>query len=427
MASNLDVIKAKSLPCSFCGQCVTVCPVFEQQPGESYSARGRMLLMRYVAEGKVPPNDVVAHSLHTCTLCMACKAKCATKIPTTDLFIQYRNAMSEKVPLPLAKRVAFTGLTYRRLFDACLAMGKVFQGVLLKKARNGPGYFSRFPIPAAGLNQRRLLPSLAAKPLHALVPEVSSPGVGRPRRARVAFFPGCMLRYVYPEAGKAVIDVLTHNGIEVVLPKKFGCCGTPAITSGDFGSGEALARNNLEVLTNLRGVDAIITACATCGTALQHEYGLMLDGNNPLRSVWEALAGKVQDFTQFLQGLGLADDFKPLRRKITYHDACHLVRGMQVAAQPRALLKAIPGVEFVEMHDADRCCGCAGTFSATNYELSSRINDNKISNIRETGAEAVISGCSACNMHIQDGLRRNNVRATAMHTAQFLAEAYGLR
>lgn len=422
MDKLLEDLRIATLECTFCGSCQATCPVFAKTGMDAACSRGRLFQLRCLADGTLSESPKLAESLSRCTLCMACKATCPAGIQTTDLFLRFRKRVGEKVPLPAIKRAAFTSLTYRSFFEFCLRFGALSQGLFFKKHPEGHGYEARFPIPLAGLNKRRLIPRLAQKPLRSLVPERSLPK--GPRRARVAFFPGCMLHYVYPEAGKALVRVLQANGVEVLLPPELSCCGTPVFTSGDFTTAGVLARRNVSVLAGL-DVDAIVTGCATCGTALSHEYGLVLE-DSPALETWRGISAKVFDFSTFLMDLGHSDAFRTIRRKVTYHDPCHLVRGMGVTDAPRKLVRAIPGVEFVEMRDSARCCGCAGSFSASHYALSREINDDKVRNISATGADLLVTGCSACRMHILDGFSRHGIPTQAMHTAELLAEAYGV-
>ena len=134
--------------------------------------------------------------------------------------------------------------------------------------------------------------------------------------------------------------------------------------------------------------------------------------------------GKVFDFTQYLTAKGYSKDFGVTSARITYHDPCHLVRGMNVSKEPRDILKSIPGVELAEMKDANKCCGCGGTFSLAHYDISRTINEEKIDNVEKTGAEVLLTGCSGCRMHLSDGLSRRGSKMTVMHTAEFIAAAY---
>ena len=229
---------------------------------------------------------------------------------------------------------------------------------------------------------------------------------------------------MYVNAGKALIDVLVTNGVEVHLLDNLQCCGTPLFSSGDFDGAALLAENNARILS--RGsFDAVITGCATCGSALSKEYGEVLQDSSAL-SAWQGFKDKVFDFSDFLLKLGPVPYVQNIPLKATYHDACHLVRGMGVSKQPRSLIRAIPGLRFEEMSRPDVCCGCAGTFSATHYDLSQQILADKTSDILSTGADIVATGCSACKMQLIDGLNHRGSNVRVLHTAELLAKAYGL-
>ena len=422
MSKSLDELKAAALKCTRCGQCLTICPVYGKTYEESNSSRGKLFLLRSLADGTVKPTKELMELAARCTLCMRCKAICPSGVNTTDLIMALRRKMAEEGQLPAAKSIAFKAVTKGRLFDMALSHAKPFQSILFKNTENGAGKVSRIPIPAAGLNLRRVVPALADKPLRKIMPAVSSPKGSA--RARVAFFPGCMLNYVYVNAGKALIDVLVANGVEVHLLDNLQCCGTPLFSSGDFDGAALLAENNARILS--RGsFDAVITGCATCGSALSKEYGEVLQNSDAL-SAWEGFKDKVFDISDFLTRLGPAPYVQNVPLKATYHDACHLVRGMGVSKQPRSLIRAIPGLRFVEMSRPDVCCGCAGTFSATHYDLSQQILADKTSDILSTGADVVATGCSACKMQLIDGLSHRGANIRVLHTAELLAKAYGL-
>ncbi len=422
MSTPLDELKAAALKCTRCGQCLTICPVYVKTGEESNSSRGKLFLLRSLADGTVSPTPQLMELAARCTLCMRCKTICPSGVDTTELILALRRYMKEQGKLPMAKQVAFKAMGKGRLFDWAMSHGKVFQSVLFRQREDGPGRIARFPIPAAGLNLRRVIPELAAKPLRSVVPAVIRPAGGA--RARVAFFPGCMLSYVYVDAGKALIDVLVANGVEVHMPQNLQCCGTPLFSSGDFDGAAQLAESNVSVLAS-GGYDAVITGCATCGSALAREYKGVLQSDSA-HAAWEGIKDKVLDFTDFLQKIGPVEYTNPVPLTATYHDACHLVRGMGVSRQPRNLIRAIPGLRFKEMARPDVCCGCAGTFSATHYDLSTQILADKINDIAATGADVVATGCSACKMQIVDGMARKGAHIRVLHTAELLARAYGL-
>lgn len=422
MSTLLDELKAAALKCTRCGQCLTICPVYGKTYEEATSSRGKLFLLRSLADGTVIPTQELMELAARCTLCMRCKSICPSGVNTTELIMALRHQLKQEGKLPLAKKIAFKALTKGRLFDMAMSHGKPFQSMLFKRSSNGRGKVSRLPLPVAGLNKRRIIPEFADTSLRKSVPAVSK--AEGTIRGRVAFFPGCMLNYVYVGAGKDLIKVLTTNGIEVHLLDKLQCCGTPLFSSGDFEGAAMLAENNVRLLSG-GPFDAIITGCATCGSALKKEYGAILPEGRA-HSTWEGMKDKVFDFSDFLLKLGPVEYRRELPLKVTYHDACHLVRGMGVSKQPRDLIRAIPGVRFMEMKRPDVCCGCAGTFSATHYDLSQKILDDKTDDILSTGADIVATGCSACKMQLIDGLTQKGSLITAMHTAELLGKAYGV-
>jgi len=185
-----------------------------------------------------------------------------------------------------------------------------------------------------------------------------------------------------------------------------------------------MARANIDVFLK-EEVDAVVVACGTCGLSLKEEYAELLEDDPIYFERAKKLGAMVKDFTELVVSLeGYEDPVGRLPMKVTYHDPCHLVRGLKVKEQPRQIIRSIPGVVFEEMKQPDTCCGSGGSFSLYHYELSTQINDHKVETIHQTGAEVLVTGCSACRMHIADGLNRQGVTVKVMHTAQLLEMAY---
>ena len=390
--------------------------------GENTTARSKVRMLEAVLAGEVELTPgVQARFEKMLAVAKACKTNCGSSVATDELIMEARAKLVKRNGLNPFKKIAFTAQRYRKLFDLGLKMGGVFQGLIFKSLPDGRGKIARIPLPAAGLNLRRVVPNLTSNPLRSRNPYRTKAQTPT-SKGKVVFFTGCTLNYMYPEAGEAVIRILTRNGYDVLIPDDQCCCGTPAFTSGDVETGRILAEQNIKAI-NAQEYDYVITACSTCGTALKDEYkGLLKE--SPLKGEWEKLSAKVIDISDFVVKYCDLTKFGNLPLKVTYHDACHLVRGMDVSAQPRQIFKAIPGLEFVEMKDADRCCGCGGTFSAVYYELARKINDAKIDNIEATGMDYVVAGCSACRMHINDGLNHRNSQVKFLHTAEIIDKAY---
>ncbi|MCL4515750.1 MAG: heterodisulfide reductase-related iron-sulfur binding cluster [Firmicutes bacterium] len=234
-----------------------------------------------------------------------------------------------------------------------------------------------------------------------------------------------MIDNTLPEIGKAVVEVLERNGRKVILPREQQCCGTPMYISGDLQTARQVARANVELFNRL-DVEAIVVACASCGLALKKEYREFFKDEPAFLPQVEAFSARVRDISEYLVEQALVDpaELGRLPARVTYHDPCHLVRGQGVAAQPRSLLKAIPGVDFVEMAEADRCCGAGGMFQAFYPEIAGPITRRKLGNIAATQAEYVVTGCPACLQRIQGGLDLARMPQKGIHIVELLNMAH---
>lgn len=415
------LIEQEIVKCSRCGTCRSICPVFLAENNENTTARSKNRMMEAVLEGDIELTAGVQKRFEKCLLCKACKTHCGSGVATDKLIMEGRAATVERNGLSPMKKLAFTGLRYRKIFDLGLRTGALFQKLIFKKLPDGRGRVPRILLPGAGLNQRRIIPDMTANPLRARMPKFITAKTPT-SKGRVLFFTGCMLNYMYPEPGEAVVSILTRNGWDVVIPEEQCCCGTPAFTSGDVETGRFLAEQNIKAIT-AESYDHIVTACASCGAALKHEYEHVL-GYSALLKEWQRISPQVLDISQFVLRYCDLDQLGQLPLKVTYHDPCHLVRGMNISAEPREIFKSIPGLQFVEMQDANRCCGAGGSFSAVYYELSRRINDKKLDNIEDTGMNYLVTGCSSCRMHITDGLIQRNSSVKVLHTAEVINMAY---
>jgi glycolate oxidase iron-sulfur subunit len=241
------------------------------------------------------------------------------------------------------------------------------------------------------------------------------------RRARVALLSGCVQSVLAPDINWATLHVLAENGVETVIPKQQGCCGSILMHIGEEQQALKLARHNLGAFP--ADVEAIITNAAGCGSGM-HEYGLLFKGQ-PEEAEAQAFAKRVQDVSLFLDQLGLrppAGFSKPL--KVAYHDACHLLHAQGIGAAPRRLLSAIPNLTLLELHDGGLCCGSAGTYNVEQPEIAAQLGERKVQHILQTGAELVVSGNIGCLTQIQSHLKTQHNPLPALHTIQLLKNAY---
>lgn len=404
--------------CTKCGSCQSVCPIFLELKTEAAVARGKVALMKAAFKGNVEPTPEFMEKMALCLNCKACVVNCPSKTPVVELVLKTRQKMAEDNGMPIMKRIAFRmALRHRKLFDLAMKMAPLFQGLALKATDKKEGALSRLPM---GLDMKRLLSPVSKKPLRSIYPErvtVKSP------RAIVAFFTGCTINYIYPEIGVAIIEVLKKNNINVVVPADQHCCGTPAYANGDTATAMELARATVDKFT-IPGIDAVINGCGSCGYALRNDYSTLLKDESGYPEMVAQLAAKTFDFSEYLVKMELQGNLKPVKRTVTYHESCHLTRGQGIKNQPRMLMGQIPGVFLKEMSKPGQCCGMAGSFSLTNYELSRKVNQRKIDDISLTDADTLVTGCPGCVMHIRDGIYQNNLNVEVMHIAQLLNESY---
>jgi glycolate oxidase iron-sulfur subunit len=242
------------------------------------------------------------------------------------------------------------------------------------------------------------------------------------RRARVALLTGCAQQVLAPDINTATIAVLAGQGVEVVVPQAQGCCGGLAWHTGDLRAAQAFARRNLDAFPP--DVDAIVTNAAGCGSAM-HEYHLVLRGTADEARA-DAFRGLVTDVSSFLARLGLrpAPHGPGRAQRIAYHDACHLANAQNVRDEPRELLRAIPGVELLELADAHLCCGSAGTYNLDQPGIAASLGEQKARAVVATGATIVATGNIGCLTQLQAHLERMGSAIRVRHTMQVLRDAY---
>ncbi len=418
---STEFILKETEKCSKCGMCVGVCPVFRELQQETYSSRGKVEIARALATGDLPYSAYTEDLFSKCLLCLTCKGGCAIGVDQSKLILAIRAEIAKRRGLPLSKKLAFKYLLKNRsLFGKAL---KAFSRLQMFTPTSGDGQLRHLPFFLSAFGKGRLIPALRAKPLRKEFPEVIPPIKG-PAKMRVGFFSGCFIDFVDPAIGQSLIRVLGRHGVEVVFPKKQTCCGIPVFMSGDLEDGLDLLKINVEAFAPHR-LDAVIVACATCGTALKESYKTLVEGESQeWKDRVKSFGEKVLDISEFLtQKIQLTKAEEKAARKVTYHDPCHLNRSQGVNAQPRKILRDMPGVTLVEMRDPARCCGGGGSFSFYNYELSKKISRRKVEDIEATGASVVVTGCPGCMLQLKDRLGQKNSPVAVKHLIQVVDEA----
>ncbi len=405
--------------CVHCGLCTASCPTYVETSDENDSPRGRIYLMRAVADGRLGLSAQVRHHLDLCLDCRACESACPSGVQYGKIIEPFKVAIQTATP-PAQRAGLIERLVLQHLFPhsgrvkLALAPARLFQKLGLLDLAESTGLTRLLPRTLQRL--QAMLPQLDRA--GSRLPELSPP-IG-PKRARVAMFLGCVADALFPETNAATVRVLQANGCEVVIPRNQGCCGAIHYHSGVEEPALALARNNLAAF-DPASFDAIIVNAAGCGAMLK-DYAHLLTGPDHDRAT--RFVDKVRDISEFLVSLGPIAPSHPIEATVTYHDACHLCHAQQVRAQPRQLLAAIPGVTLVPLNETELCCGAAGTYNLTQPEMSERLGQRKMDNLAATGAEIVATGNVGCILQIARKIKERGSTMTVVHPVDLLDRAY---
>ncbi|MGI1660202.1 MAG: (Fe-S)-binding protein [Desulfitobacterium sp.] len=408
--------------CVKCGTCRAHCPLFLEIKGEHGSPRGRLALIKQLHEGKILPTPELADIIYTCLLCKTCAVECPSGVITDDIIIASRNYMNEVMKQPTIKGALLKGfLTRPGMLYASMTLAGLYQKVGLHSLLSKTSLFDLLP---EKLNAcTKIMPDISKKPARSRIPVVT-PARGE-KKFKVAYFLGCATNHIYPDVPVAGVKVLSQNGCEVVTVEGVKCCGMPHMAYGEFTTAKELAKHNMEIFFK-DDYDAIISDCASCSSTFKELYLHLFNENESEYEMVKQLSAKTWDLNQFLiQKTGIKPGKTEGRKvRVTYHDPCHLKRAQKVFKEPREILKQTPGVEFVEMKNADRCCGSAGSFTIMHHDLSMKVLEKKINSAKAVDPDYVATSCPTCTMQLSYGLKKAGSSAQVVHPVQILADTY---
>jgi glycolate oxidase iron-sulfur subunit len=317
------------------------------------------------------------------------------------------------------RRAALDGLLPRPALLRLVAGGlRGYQRSGLQRLVRATGLLRLFPRSLAA--SEALLPPLPPAGRRGALPEVM-PARGV-RRARVGFLHGCVQDAIFRPHNEATLRCLARQGAEVAIPRAQGCCGALHAHAGAPETARTLARATIEAFERA-DVEAIVVNAAGCGAHMK-AYGHLLRHDRAWTERAAAFARKVVDVTEFLARAPLAGLLGPLPMRATYHDPCHLAHGQKVRSEPRALLRAVPGLELVELGEAEMCCGSAGIYNLTEPEMAQRLLDRKVSHVEATGAGTVVTANPGCILQLAAGLRARGRPVEVLHVVEVLDRAY---
>ncbi|MBN1485894.1 MAG: (Fe-S)-binding protein [Chloroflexia bacterium] len=415
--------EAQIQSCIRCGLCSAVCPIYQETRMETDAPRGRIALVRAVLEGRLEPSPRFKKIVYQCLACQACVDICPAGVRTDQLMMAARAYLLELEGRHWFRNMLFGWLLPKpaRLEKATMPL-RCYERLGLRRLVDRAGLDRLLPRRLREMSW--LLPPIPRRPLRPQLERVTpayNGSAGQEPRCRIGYFLGCAQDVMFASASAATVRVLTRNGCEVYTPA-VTCCGMPHLGYGELERAKDLARQNIDAFTG-QDLQAVITDCASCASTL-HEYGELLADDPAYAEKARAFSERVRDISQFLDEIGIEPPQGRLDVRVTYHDPCHLVRGMGVSAAPRRLLQSIPGLELVEMEEANWCCGNAGSHAITETEESGRLLDRKMAHVADTDAQLVASGCPGCQLQLWRGVRRWNLPMQVVHPIELLDQAY---
>jgi glycolate dehydrogenase iron-sulfur subunit len=409
--------------CIHCGLCLNSCPTYRELGVEMDSPRGRIYQIIHVENGRLPLGESFVRHIDLCLDCRACETACPSGVEYGRLVETARGQIESYYRRPWPARF-FRHLFFVHLLPhrgRLVAAGKLFR------------LYQRSGIEKLALGSLRLFPGRLAR-VARLAPRMEKPffterlgtvvpAVG-PRRYRVAFFAGCIANLSFARLNDATVRVLTRNGCEVVIPPGQGCCGALHVHAGYRALSRHLALRNIETFLG-ENVDAVITNAAGCGSVLKEYSQLFETEQNDLLERAESFSARVKDITEFLAEIGLTGGLGAVRTRATYQDPCHLAHAQRIRSAPRKLLAAVPGLELVELKEAEICCGSAGIYNVAHNEMAERLLEAKMRRVDETGAQLILTANPGCLLQLRAGVaNRPPAGRRVLHVVELLDEAY---
>lgn len=423
-ASGFFLDDARARACIHCGLCLGACPTYLETGNENDSPRGRIYLMRAVQEGRLALDASPVRHIDLCLGCRACEAVCPSGVQYGHLLEHTRDHIEARFRRSLFQRF------YRRVFIEMVLPYPRRLKLALLPARAIRWLRAEKLLPNFAREAMALLPQASPRKVHS--PGLSSPAAGltsgsQTQRGRVGLLGGCVMSVMFEGTNAATMRLLKRAGYDVVVPPGQGCCGALFSHSGNLAAARQCARQNIAAFER-PGFDWILTNAAGCGSAMK-EYGELLSGDAAWAERARQFSAKTRDFTELLAdqipALSAGRGAAPRGLKVTYHDACHLAHAQRITQPPRVLVKAFAGAQYVELPEADVCCGSAGTYNLVEPEMARRLQQRKVENILKSGAQVVVTSNPGCLLQIQAGLRRAGSQIEAIHLADFLEQYAG--
>jgi glycolate oxidase iron-sulfur subunit len=408
--------------CMHCGMCLPTCPTYVETKRERNSPRGRISLMRSVADGELEVSREFADEMYYCLGCLACQTACPAGVNYAELFETARAEVERSGVADAPERDFWRWLTLNVLFmhpRVLRLMGwalRLWQASGLDVWMRRVKFFGLLPKHLRDLEPQT--PRIAAQFSDSLIAPVEGPK--NKAKYHVGLLTGCIQDLAFSDINRDTADVLIANDCEVVTPRAQSCCGSLHAHNGAVELARELARRQIDSF-DLESLDAIITNAGGCGSHLK-QYGHLLH-EDPLYAAkarqWDR---KVKDIHEWLAHIGIRQPQAGAGlSEVTYHESCHLCHGQKVVSPPRQVLQAIPGLVLKELPESNWCCGSAGIYNITQPEQSAKLLKRKVANIESTGVCTVATSNPGCHLQLANGLKG---RVAVTQPVTLLAQAY---
>lgn len=408
--------------CIHCGLCLSVCPTYELTKSEKSSPRGRIRLINAVAKGELPITQAFADEMSFCLDCQACETACPAGVKYGTIVeaarVEIDNAGFGSIIGRLIKKIALKSILASPFrLKIVSKIFYIYQNTGIQKFLHKSGLFKLISTKLGEVD--KLAPQVSRTFSTKFIPEYTKPK--GETKYKTAFLTGCLMDVMFAEINKDTIDVLTACGCEVYSPKKQVCCGSLHAHNGDMETAKKLARKNIDVFGKYE-YQYLISNSAGCG-AYMKEYEHVFEDDPEYSEKAKEFSQKVKDITEFLDIEKPIKYLDAIKETITYHDACHLAHTQKVVSEPRNVLKSIPGLKINELQESNWCCGSAGIYNIVRYDDSMKILERKMENIKNSGADVVITGNPGCLQQIKYGADKFNVNVKVLHTVTLIKKA----
>jgi glycolate oxidase iron-sulfur subunit len=417
----------KTNNCVQCGYCLPVCPTYTTMGKETHSPRGRINLVKMVGEGRITDLSVLEEPLELCLGCRACETACPTGVEYGVILEAARAAITRRKKFSFPVKVLRNTL-FKRVFPSRTAMKVLGHGLWLyeksgmQKLARSTGVMNKLP---NHLGQFEAITPSAISPSerNRLPARVKAKGE---KKYTVAFFTGCIMDAMFARINRLSVELLAEVGCDVIVVENQTCCGALHAHAGEPDEAKGLAKRNI-VAFEQEKVDFIVNNAGGCG-AMLHDYGHLLAEDLEWRDRAHAFSKKSKDVSELLVMCGGIPMKGHRAERVTYQRSCHMTNVQKVTKEPLQLIQSIPNIDFVEMKQADMCCGSAGIYNIVNYDASMEILDQKMENVKMTESHVILTTNPGCLLQMKLGIERENLgdQCRALHLVEYLAEAAGI-